>query len=97
MFEGTFRKYHGLNDWEKYLRECASASDIFINESGYTVYTAGSTPYFNLFGSLNAEPTEIILAKDYNAALGLTNIVQAFCNSPGEANSGVTKRFVILI
>ena len=31
--------------------------------------------------------------KDYNAALGLTNIVQAFCNSPGEANSGVTKRF----
>mgnify|MGYP000398084136 FL=1 len=94
LFEGTFRKYHGLNDWEKYLRECASASDIFINESGYTVYTAGSTPYFNLFGSLNAEPTEIILAKDYNAALGLTNIVQAFCNSPGEANSGVTKRFV---
>ena len=78
LFEGTFRKYHGLNDWEKYLRECASASDIFINESGYTVYTAGSTPYFNLFGSLNAEPTEIILAKDYNAALGLTNIVQAF-------------------
>ncbi len=83
-----------MNDWEKYLRECASASDIFINESGYTVYTAGSTPYFNLFGSLNAEPTEIILAKDYNAALGLINIVQAFCNSPGEANSGVTKRFV---
>ena len=38
LFEGTFRKYHGLNDWEKYLRECASASDIFINESGYPLF-----------------------------------------------------------
>ncbi|WP_373123518.1 RagB/SusD family nutrient uptake outer membrane protein [Bacteroides caccae] len=94
LFEGTFRKYHGLGDWEKYLNECASASDTFITESGYTVYTGGSTPYFGLFSSLNAQPTEIILAKDFNAALGLTNIVQAFCNSSGEANMGVTKRFV---
>ena len=26
LFEGTYRKYHGLGDYEKYLNDCVSAS-----------------------------------------------------------------------
>ncbi len=49
LFEGTFRKYHGLEGWESYLTASATASKRFIDESGYSVYTTGTTPYLNLF------------------------------------------------
>ena len=63
LFEGTFRKYHGLEGWESYLTASATASKRFIDESGYSVYTTGTTPYLNLFSSLKALDTEIVLAR----------------------------------
>lgn len=94
LFEGTFRKYHGLGDWEKYLEECSEASETFMNESGYTLYTEGSTPYQSLFSSLNAQSSEIILARDYNYNLTLTHNVQTYEISSGSGCAGVTKRIV---
>lgn len=38
LFEGTFRKYHGLDDADYYLAECVSAAGTFIEKSGYTIY-----------------------------------------------------------
>src|SRR5690606_36839174 len=38
LFEGTFRKYHGLGDWEDILREGASAAEQLINSGLYTIY-----------------------------------------------------------
>ena len=35
LFEGTFRKYHGIEGWEKLLRICAEASEDFIKNSGW--------------------------------------------------------------
>ena len=42
LFEGTFRKYHGLDDADYYLAECVSAAGTFIEKSGYTclLYTS---------------------------------------------------------
>lgn len=94
LFEGTFRKYHGITDWEKYLDEAAKAAETFMNESGYTLYTEGDTPYQDLFASVNAQASEIILARDYNQALGLTHVVQAYEISTGMGCHGVTKRLV---
>ena len=94
LFEGTFRKYHGLGDWEKYLEECAEASELFMDESGYTLYNEGSTPYKDLFSSLDANPTEIILARDYSQTLGLQHYVQSYEVSTGTGCTGVTKRII---
>ena len=94
LFEGTYRKYHGLGDWEKYLDECAKASDLFMTESGYTLYNEGSTPYQDLFSSMDAISTEIIMARDFNQSLSLTHSVQNYEISSGSGCAGVTKRIV---
>ena len=94
LFEGTYRKYHGLGDWEKYLDECAQASDLFMTESGYTLYNEGSTPYQDLFSSMDAISTEIIMARDFNQSLSLTHSVQNYEISSGSGCAGVTKRIV---
>ena len=94
LYEGTFRKYHGLDDYEKYLTLCVQASSDFMTSSSYTLYSIGSTPYRNLFASLDAINTEIILARNYNAALSIRHGAQSFLNSQGQANSGLTKHMV---
>lgn len=94
LFEGTFRKYHGLSGWEKYLEECQKASDTFMKESGYTLYKEGSTPYKDLFSAMNANQTEIIMARDYNKSLSLMHNVQTYEISAGSGCGGVTKRII---
>lgn len=91
LFEGTFRKYHGLEGWESYLTACATASERFIGESGYTLYTSGSTPYLNLFSSLKALDTEIVLARAYNTAIGLKHDVNGYLTSITMGRPGLLK------
>ena len=77
LFEGTFRKYHGLKldghtaDW--YLEQAAAAGEEFISTSGYSVYTGGGVDnsYRDLFASEDAIGTEIILARDYDRNLSI--------------------------
>lgn len=77
LFEGTFRKYHGVifpeHDWQYYLQEAASAADEFMQTSGYSIYTGSGVDnsYRDLFASENAIDTEIILARDYDLGLGI--------------------------
>ena len=91
LFEGTFRKYHGLKDWESYLTACATASKRFTDESGYSVYTTGTTPYLNLFSSLKALDTEIVLARAYNTAIGLKHDVNGYLTSITMGRPGLLK------
>lgn len=77
LFEGTFRKYHGINldghtaDW--YLEQAAAAGEEFIATSGYSVYTGGGVEnsYRDLFASTDAIGSEIILARDYDRNLSI--------------------------
>lgn len=95
LFEGTYRKYHGLEDYEKYLNDCVSASnEIMIASGGYSLYQSGSQSYRNLFKSENAIDAEIILARDYNNDLNLIHGVQAFENSPTLGRPGLSKKLV---
>lgn len=77
LFEGTFRKYHGItgleHDAEFFLSEAAKAADEFMLTSGYTIYTGDGTDnsYARLFNSDNAIDTEIILARDYDRSLAV--------------------------
>lgn len=45
LFEGTYRKYHGLGDYEKYLNDCVSASnEIMTASGGYPLYHPAHSP-----------------------------------------------------
>lgn len=95
LFEGTFRKYHGLADAEKYLNYCVSASEELIDESGYTIYTKGTTPYFDLFSTFEDRPEEYILARDYNENLNISHGLQSSYNSAtGAGRPGLAKKIV---
>lgn len=94
LFEGTFRKYHGLGDWEECLNEAVKAAEEFIANAPYSLYTAGKTPYRDLFSSVNANSQEIILARAYNAGLGLTHDVNNYFTATSMGKSGMLKDVV---
>lgn len=100
LFEGTFRKYHGItldgHDWQWYLEQSAAASERLINESGYSLYTADGPDrsYMNLFASENAIPTEAILARDYNQALGVFHNSNYFSIGQTNGRPGMTRKLV---
>ncbi len=91
LFEGTFRKYHGLADGDKYLKIAAEAAEEFIDKSGYKLYTTGSTPYRDLFNSLDAKSEEVILARKYSSTANVMHGIQF--NIVNE-RQGFTKRFM---
>ncbi len=91
LFEGTFRKYHGIEGWEEMLGICAEASEEFIKNSGYSIYNTGSTPYLSLFSSLNAIDSEIVLARAYNSSIGLTHDVNGYLTSTSQGRPGILK------
>lgn len=93
LFEGTFRKYHNLGDYENLLTECAAVSEDFILNSGYKIYKSGNTPYHSLFAALNANEDEIILARNYDGSLGLVHNVNNYTLSPSN-RPGLTKKMV---
>lgn len=94
LFEGTFRKYHGIDGYEKYLQECVTASEPFLN-GPYNIYTTGSTPYQDLFTSQNAIGTEIILARAYTSAIsGMTHDVNGHRTGATMGRPGMTRNAV---
>lgn len=72
LFEGTFRKYHGIADWEPLLKAAAEASGTLMTESPYKLYTDGGADksYRDLFARNDQTSVETILAKDYNPDFG---------------------------
>lgn len=94
LFEGTFRKYHGLNGYEEFLQACVNASEPFLT-SPYSIYTSGSTPYQDLFTSQNAIETEIILARAYTSAIsGMTHDVNGHLTGATMGRPGMTRNVV---
>ena len=91
LFEGTFRKYHGLPNSEEYLKLAADAAEQFISQSSYKLYEEGTTPYRDLFNSDSAKSEEVILARTYSTTANVMhgvqfNIVNDRC--------GFTRRFM---
>lgn len=94
LFEGTWRKYHGLEDWESCLRECVSACEELIADGGYSLYTEGDTPYRDLFLSKSAVGQEVILAQAYGISMGLTHNANDYFTSTTMGRSGLLKDVV---
>lgn len=94
LFEGTFRKYHGLDGYEEFLQACVNASEPFLT-GPYSIYTSGSTPYQDLFTSQDAIGTEIILARAYTSAIsGMTHDVNGHLTGATMGRPGMTRNVV---
>lgn len=96
LFEGTFRKYHGIEESEKYLTECAEASEAFIDNSPYGLYKSGDSPYRDLFASKDATSTqtEVILARDYDKGLNFVHNANMYALSGTYGMPGLSKKMV---
>ena len=101
LFEGTFRKYHNItnydNDAAYYLQLAADASYKFITTSGYSISKDAGDPaknYRHLFSSMNATSTEVILAKDFNAAMNLVHNAGGAFNTATNGRYGMTRKVV---
>ena len=92
LYEGTYRKYHELDNYEKYLEIAASTARQFIDESGFSLYKEGTEPYRDMFCADNAKTTEVVLARAYNfEGLQLSHSVQF---SIANLQMGFTRRFM---
>ncbi len=96
LFEGTLRKYHGMEGSQKYLNECVSAAEKFINNSPYTIYKKGSTPYQDLFIAKNATALmdEVILARDYEKTLNLVHNAHMYLLTSTYGQPGASKKLI---
>ena len=94
LFEGTFRKYHGLQGWEVCLQEAADAASKFIKESGYTIYKQGTTPYQNLFTLLESDKSEVILTRAYALSISLVHGANEAFTSTSSTHAGLAKDIV---
>lgn len=87
LYEGTWRKYHGLGDYQTMLNEAVSAAEALMTSGAYRLYTAGgpSTAYRDLFARIDQEPTETILARDFNKTFQVNGINYFMTSATGGA------------
>lgn len=79
LYEGTFRKYHGLDNADKYLQQAADAGSEFIAGNQYALYATGKTPYQDLFNDAAKSrnlSSEVILWKVHSTESNLMNGIQ---------------------
>ena len=92
LYEGTFRKYHGIADYQKYLQFADSCGNVFINGSSYKLVSAGNEPYRDLFCADKADATEVVLARAYDfEGLSLSHGVQFVISN---MQCGFTRRYM---
>lgn len=99
LFEGTFRKYHGINGYERFLEECVSASDELIKSGKYSIdHTGGpAVAYRDLFAqpaTNDASDIEVINAEAYNFGLGVKHGFNYALTNPAGNKMGFEKTFV---
>lgn len=92
LFEGTWRKYHGIAGGEKFLLTAAAASKELIEKGPYKVYNTGNpnTDYNSYMRVLNLSGNpEVMFWRKYTLGV-ITNHVQSYF----EYHGGATRDFV---
>jgi hypothetical protein len=72
LHEGTFRKYHGMDEYEKFLSEAIHAADMLISGNNYSIHNTGhpESDYRSLFNSLDLKDNkEMIYYREYEIGL----------------------------
>jgi hypothetical protein len=97
LFEGTFRKYHGIEGDVKFLEAAyEAAGELMKSEYGYSLFK-GSKPskaYYELFIQPDYKTNpEIILSKEYDPSVGMgSNLSRQI--GLGETPIGLTRKAV---
>lgn len=101
LFEGTYRKYHGIHgdSWQTLLRQGAAAAEELMNTNVYKLHTTKGTywgAYRDLFaqGHFADNSDEIILARHYSAESSQSHNMNSYTVSSTTGKPGFTKRFV---
>ncbi|KJD31117.1 hypothetical protein PK35_16265 [Tamlana nanhaiensis] len=96
LFEGTFRKYHGLSGAEGLLTQAYQSALSVITDGPYSVYSTGSanTDYRDLFASNDLIEDEVILGRRYSQELNVVNNINYYLLSPTQQDIGLTKSIV---
>ncbi len=90
LFEGTWRKYHGLSGADTWLQEAASAAKEIMDDGPYSLYSTGNptTDYNAMHHLLDLSGnSEVIYWKRYDPSI-FTNHVQSYHK---DYNGGATK------
>ena len=99
LFEGTFRKYHGLDGADRFLEQCVAASEELLASGKFSIDMTGgpSTAYRDLFAqpvTNDASPIEVINAQAYNFSLGVKHGFNYALTNPAGNKMGFEKTFV---
>lgn len=98
LFEGTFRKYHSeftLPDADRFLDECIEAADELMNSKVYSIYKSSpDKAYLQLFSSVNAIESEVILTRRFLADQQVYHNVNFYLLSSTQGQPGVEKKTV---
>lgn len=98
LYEGTFRKYHNLGEYESWLREAIKADEELMNNSPYDLLEEKgneSKVYSKLFQSETPQRKEVILPREYNNDLNYKHDITTWYASPTAGNRlSATKGFV---
>jgi len=92
LYEGTFRKYHNLGNYESLLQKAAEACEAVIGSGLFSVFTTGDpdNDYFNLFVQYELKGNvEGIMIQRYLQDIRMHNDVRRLA----EAFTGYTKDF----
>ncbi|HHV84420.1 MAG TPA: RagB/SusD family nutrient uptake outer membrane protein [Petrimonas sp.] len=98
LYEGTFRKYHtefNLPDADKFLDGAIAASDELMRTGPYKIFTDNTgKAYQNLFSSMDAIPTEIILARNFDDGLQVYHNLNYYTMTASYGRPGLEKKLV---
>ena len=95
LFEGTFRKYHNLGDYEEILDECISASEALIDSKEYSIYMSNPlTAYHELFVAEDAIVKEVILARQYDEVASVKHQANYYLLTTAFGSPGVQKSLI---
>ena len=92
LFEGTWRKYHGIPGGQKFLETAAAASKELIEKGPYKIFTTGNPnkDYNSYMQALNLSGNpEVMYWRKYTLGV-ITNHVQSYF----EYHGGATRDFV---
>ena len=96
-FEDSYKAADGTTTtWQEYLQMAADAADELITSGAYKIVNTGKpdSDYLTLFNSDNANTDEVILAVNYDKALGIKHDCGRDITNQTSARYGMTKKLV---
>lgn len=96
LYEGTYRKYHNLQNAGIMLENAVEASQLITEGATFSLYSTGQPQqdYLNLFVSDEANADEFLLSRAYDNSLNEFHIANSTFLTGTLLSPGMTKSFV---